>query len=122
MQMAPAQNQQSSIQVELLESHEQITARNFDEFRSQTMALYHNYARSMNLNISNLCAFRHPEGSQSGSWYGACESAAAEDLDYGLIRTGDGSEIGYLGSTHSALAQGLGAMIALSPISFHLAR
>lgn len=119
MQMAPAQNQQNSIQVELLESHEQITARNFDEFRSQTLALYHNYARSMNVNISNLCEFRHPEKSQSASW---CESGAGEDLGYGLIRTGDGSEIGYLGSTHSALAQGLGAMIALSPISFHLAR
>lgn len=115
MQMAPALNQQSSVQVELLESNEEITARNFDEFRSQTMALYQNFARSMSVNISSQCEFRHPEGSQPGSWYGACEAGAAEGLGYGLIRTGEGSEIEYLGSAHIGLAQGLGAMIVRSP-------
>ena len=117
MQMAPALNQQTSVQVELLESNEEITAQNFDEFRSQTMALYQNFARSMNVNISSQCQFLHPQGSQPGSWYGACEAGAAEGLGYGLVRTDEGTEIEFLGSAHLGLAQGLGAMIVRSPAS-----
>jgi len=117
MQMAPALNQQTSVQVELLESNEEITARNFEEFRNQTMTLYQNFARSMTVNISSSCQFRHPEATQSGSWYGACEAGAAEGLGYGLVRTDEGSEIEFLGSAHLGLAQGLGAMIVRSPAS-----
>jgi len=115
MQMAPALNQQSSVQVELLESNEQITASNFAEFRSQTMALYQNYARSMTVSLSSQCQFLHPQASQSGTWYGACESGVAEGLGYGLVRTDEGREIEYLGSAHLGLAQGLGALIERSP-------
>jgi len=115
IQMAPALNEQSSVQVELLESNEQITARNFAEFKNQTMALYQNYARSMTGTAANLCQFLHPAATQPGSWYGACESGMAAGLGYGLVRGNDGSEFEYLGSTANGQSQGLGAMIVRSP-------
>jgi hypothetical protein len=114
MQMAPALNQQSSVQVELLESNEQITARNFEEFRAQTMALYENYARSTEVNASALCQFRHPAATEAGIWYGSCKSGTAEGPGYGLVRADDGREIEYLGNTVQGLAEGLGAMIVRS--------
>lgn len=115
MQMAPALNQQSSVQVELLESNEEITARNFAEFRSQTMALYHKYARSMMVNQTSQCQFLHPAAAQAGTWYGHCSAGFAAGPGYGLVRTDDGNEIEYLGSSTQGLAQGLGAMIVRSP-------
>ncbi len=115
MQMAPALNQQSSVQVELLESNEQITAQNFAEFKAQTMALYQTYARSMTGQAASTCQFLYPSAAQAGSWYGACESGQAQGPGYGLARTEDGSEIEYLGTAHLGLSQGLGAMIVRSP-------
>lgn len=117
MQMAPALNQQSSVQVELLESNEEITARNFAEFKSQTTALYQKYARSIMVKQQSPCEFRHPAAAQAGIWYGHCSSGFGEGLGYGLVRTDDGSEIEYLGSSKQGLAQGLGAMIVRSPQS-----
>jgi len=114
MQMAPALNQQSSVQVELLESNEQITAQTFAEFKSQTMSLYEKYARSMSVSASSQCQFNHPAGSQGGVWYGECGSGLAEGLGYGLVRADDGSEIEYLGSATGGYAQGSGAMIIRS--------
>jgi hypothetical protein len=117
MQMAPALNQQSSVQVELLESNEEITARNFDEFKSQTNALYQQYARSMSVDPISQCQFLHPTAGLPGSWYGSCNSGLAEGLGYGLVLGDDGTNIEYLGNTSQGLAQGLGAMIMRSPAS-----
>ncbi len=117
MQMAPALNQQSSVQVELLESNEEITARNFDEFKSQTTALYQKYARSMTVDATSQCQFRHPGATQPGNWYGRCESGLAQGLGYGLVRSDNGAEIEYLGDASQGLAEGLGAMILRSPAS-----
>lgn len=117
MQMAPALNQQSSVQVELLESNEEITASNFAEFKSQTAALYQKYARSMSVDVRPRCQSLHPSATLSGSWYGSCKTGLAEGLGYGLVRSDDGTEIEYLGNAHQGLAQGLGAMIVRSPAS-----
>ncbi|HET6565920.1 MAG TPA: hypothetical protein VFG52_10945, partial [Xanthomonadales bacterium] len=117
MQMAPALNQQSSVQVELLESNEEITARNFAEFKSQTSALYQKYARSMMVNTPMHCQFQHPAATRAGTWYGYCADGFGDGLGYGLVRGDDGSEIEYLGRSKLGLAQGLGAMIVRSPQS-----
>jgi hypothetical protein len=115
MQMAPALNQQSSVQVELLESNEEITARNFAEFKSQTTALYQKYARSMMVDSLSHCQFRQAASVQAGAWYGHCSDGFADGLGYGLVRADDGSEIEYLGNSREGLAHGLGAMIVRSP-------
>ncbi len=117
MQMAPALNQQSSVQVELLESNEEITAKNFAEFKAQTTALYQKYARSLLHDSPSHCRFRHPQAAQQGTWYGQCGQGFASGAGYGLVRTDDGSEIEYLGRSENGLAQGLGAMIVRSPAS-----
>ena len=117
MQMAPALNQQSSVQVELLESNEEITARNFAEFKSQTTALYQKYARSMMVEQPSHCQFRHPAAVQAGTWYGQCAAGFGDGPGYGLVRADDGSEIEFLGDSRQGLADGLGAMIIRSPRS-----
>jgi hypothetical protein len=114
MQMAPALNEQSSVQVELLESNQEITASNFSEFKSKTIAIYQAYARSVLVNMSTQCQFNHPAASQAGTWYGECVSGLASGLGYGLVRSDDGTAIEYLGSTQQGLAQGLGAMMLRS--------
>jgi hypothetical protein len=114
MQMAPALSEQISVQVELLESNQEITATNYEEFKSQTTAIYQAYARSVLVNMSTQCQFNHPSASQAGTWYGECVSGLANGLGYGLVRSDDGTAIEYLGSTQQGLAQGLGAMMVRS--------
>ena len=46
VQMAPAINRQVMVQVEWLQSREDITARDFSEFRNKTLALYQSSVRS----------------------------------------------------------------------------
>jgi len=114
MQMAPALSQQSSVQIELLESNEEITAGNFAEFRSQTASLYQNYARSMTTQTAATCDFVNPAANEPGAWYGACDGGLANGQGYGLIRNSDGSSMEYLGGAVAGLPQGLGAMIKRS--------
>ncbi len=115
MQMAPALNQQISVQVEMLESNEEITAHDFTELRQKTMALYQSYARSMATETSPVCSFLHPNASQSGSWYGNCADGLATGAGYGLARDDEGRAIEYLGWAEQGFSQGEGAMIVRSP-------
>ena len=65
VQMAPAIDRQVTVQVEWLESTEEITARDFAEFRSQTLALYQRSVRSVDSETGLGCAFpasRHGPG------------------------------------------------------------
>jgi len=115
MQMAPALNQQVSVQVEMLESNEEITAHDYDEFRQKTMAIYQSYARSMSAETSPSCTFLYPGASQQGSWYGDCSGGQATGTGYGLVRDDECRAIEYLGWADGGMSQGKGAMIVRSP-------
>jgi len=116
LQMAPAINRQVSVQLEWHESREQITARDFADFRRQTMSLYQTSVRSIQHEYDSECAFTHPAMETTGRWLGGCFAGLASDRGYGLIIDPDGSTVEYLGSAHSGSASGTGAMI------FHSAR
>ncbi len=114
-QMAPALTEQVTVQVRLAEGVQEITARDYADFRRQTLALYQSQARSLTVDIATDCTFRHPESSRQGRWYGPCPNGLAAGRGYGVVRTDEDREIEYLGQARSGTANGQGAMIVHEP-------
>ncbi|MCW8871391.1 MAG: hypothetical protein OQK01_02105, partial [Xanthomonadales bacterium] len=114
-QMAPALNEQVTVQVEWLESRQEITARDFAEFRGQTLALYQQSARALSSEVDPECRFMRPDRDATGRWFGACESGLAAGTGYGLVIDDEGDVLEYVGAAQSGMAEGLGAMILNAP-------
>lgn len=110
-QMAPAIDSEISVQVEWLESRQQITARDFSEFRRKTLALYQGSVRSVPAADQSGCVFRHPALAGSGRWYGGCDNGLASATGYGVFTDDTGDAIEYLGAARNGVANGIGAMI-----------
>jgi hypothetical protein len=116
VQMAPALNRQVTVQVEWMESAEQISARDFSEFRGKALSLYQSRVRSFGGHVFDPdCAFRHPRVEQAGRWFGLCRDGLGISDGYGLIMDGQGTRIEYVGSAEQGLASGHGAMIFSAP-------
>ena len=116
VQMAPAINRQVMVQVEWVQSRENITARDLAEFRDKTLALYQSSVRSASPHTFNpACQFRHPSLEQSGRWFGLCRDGLGFSSGYGLIVSEQGQVVEYVGTAESGLASGTGAMILRSP-------
>jgi hypothetical protein len=111
VQMAPAINRQVSVQVEWLESRQEITASDFSEFRQKTLALYQGSVRSMAHVFDPQCEFRHPSLAQPGRWFGLCRDGQGSSSGYGLIMADDGNIVEFVGFASKGLAAGMGAMI-----------
>jgi len=112
VQMAPAINRQVSVQVEWLESRQEITARDFGEFRNKTLGLYQSSVRSASQHTFDpSCQFRHPELQQPGRWFGLCRAGLATSNGYGLILDEAGNVVEFVGTAEAGLASGTGAMI-----------
>ena len=109
-QMAPAIDRQVTVQVEWLESREEITARDFSGFREQTLALYQRSVRGLDRAAAERCAFRDGFVEFSGRWFGPCEQGEATGSGYGLIAD-QGRIVEYVGEARSGFADGPGAMI-----------
>jgi hypothetical protein len=108
--MAHASERQMSVQMEWLESKEEITARGFAEFRNKTLTLYQSRVRSLAVSTDEHCSFRHPDFSEGGFWFGACAEGKARGSGYGLLDGQDGG-VEYLGEAADGLAAGHGAMV-----------
>lgn len=114
-QMAPAMTEQITVGVQLAEGTQRISARDYAEFRRQTLALYQSRIRSLTVDLVTDCVFRHPEAATQGRWYGPCRNGLALGRGYGVIRTDTGREIEFLGEAGSGTANGRGAMIVHEP-------
>lgn len=115
VQMAPAINRQVTVQVEWLESTEQISARDFSEFRARTLALYQRSVRTIPTEADPECRFLHPDLDAGGRWFGTCEEGLAAGTGYGLLLEEGGAALEYVGGARAGLAEGVGAMIFRSP-------
>lgn len=109
--IAPALERQISVQMEWLESKEQISAVGFAEFRNKTLTLYQARIRSLEAKVDGRCIFSHPDFDQPGRWYGGCNSGLASDRGYGVAQDSSGNYIEYLGHAKAGLASGTGGMI-----------
>lgn len=113
--MAHASERQMSVQMEWLESKEEITARGFAEFRNKTLSLYQSRVRSLAVTAEVNCRFAHPDLPATGKWIGNCEDGRAEGSGYGVIDAAAGPAVEYLGQASGGLAAGRGAMIVRYP-------
>ena len=109
--IAPALERQISVQMEWLESKEQITAIGFAEFRNKTLTLYQARIRSLESSVDGRCVFGHPDIVQAGRWYGGCSGGLASERGYGVVRDESGNYVEYLGTAEAGLASGTGGMI-----------
>lgn len=116
IQMAPAISRQVSVQVEWLESRQEISAQDFTEFRDKTLALYQSSIRSISAETFNpFCRFSHPALEQDGRWFGACRNGLGNATGYGLILDEQGYVVEFIGTAQAGKANGIGAMILRSP-------
>jgi len=113
-QMAPAISRQVTVQLEWLESREEITAGDFAEFRNQTLALYQRSARSIPAHEPAECNFLYPGRDSPGRWFGHCSEGMASGSGYGLLIDDQGNTTEYVGTASAGLAEGNGAMILRS--------
>jgi hypothetical protein len=109
--MAPDLDQQIAVQMEWMESKEEITARGFAEFRDKTTALYQARVRSLDTTVGDHCAFNHPQVAAPGRWFGQCANGLATARGYGLVEDAAGNSVEYLGDAESGSASGTGGMI-----------
>jgi len=109
--IAPDLDQQIAVQMEWMESKEEITARGFAEFRDKTTALYQARVRSLDAPVEDHCVFKQPQVAASGRWYGQCTDGLATGRGYGLAQDASGNRVEYLGDAKSGTASGTGAMI-----------
>jgi hypothetical protein len=115
VQIAPAISRQVTVQVEWLESREEITARDFAGFREQTLALYQRSVRGVSNAVERDCAFRDASGDAPGRWFGPCDQGLAFGSGYGLLAEDSGRVVEYVGTADAGLADGAGAMIVRAP-------
>lgn len=109
--MAPDLDQQIAVQMEWMESREEITARGFAEFRDKTTALYQARVRSLDTVVDDHCVFNHPQVAARGRWFGQCANGLATARGYGLTEDAAGNSVEYLGDAESGSASGTGGMI-----------
>jgi len=109
--MAPDLDQQIGVQLEWMQSKEEITARGFAEFRDKTTALYQARVRSLSATADDHCVFNHPQVAMSGRWFGHCVDGLASARGYGLAQDAAGNSVEYVGDADSGTASGTGGMI-----------
>lgn len=113
--MAPALDQQVSVQVDLIEGSEEITAASHEEFEAQLMAIYQRSASNISSPPPQKCAFRSPNFTAMGVWHGVCVNGMAQGRGYGtLVEAGVGA-LRYVGEASSGMANGSGFMVVFDP-------
>ena len=108
--IAPALEEQQSVQVSLIDSNETITAIRFEDLKEQLQALYANNQRSLDT-VATRCAYNHDGNAKVGTWMGVCNGGLASGSGVGVLRNADGTSIEYYGYAQNGQASGPGYMI-----------
>jgi len=111
--IVPALEQQTNVQVSLIDSNETITAIRFEDLKDKLQDLYSSKQRSMDT-VATRCAFNH-DGAATGTWMGICENGVANGSGVGVVKKSDGTAIEYFGNAANGLAHGPGYMIVHKP-------
>ncbi|MEO1027466.1 MAG: hypothetical protein AAFX02_00270 [Pseudomonadota bacterium] len=103
--LSTAFEEQISVQLDLIEGTEEITAASFADFREQLTGIYADQIGEIPLS-AEICAFGN-----GGIWTGTCESGRATGRGRGVITNEDGSVYEYYGDAENGLASGTGLML-----------
>jgi len=106
----PALDEQISVQVDLIDSNETITAIRFEDLRAKLQTLYDEKQRSLDT-IATRCGYTNSGTTKSGTWMGVCENGLANGAGVGVLRNVDGSAVEYYGYAQNGQPQGAGYMI-----------
>ena len=112
--IVPALEEQQTVQVNLIDSNETITAIRFEDLRAKLQTLYNSKQRSLET-VATRCGYTHDGSSKTGTWLGVCANGLANGSGVGVIRNADGSSIEYYGYAQNGQPQGPGYMITHTP-------
>lgn len=108
--MVPALEEQITVQVELLDSNEAISAIRIEDFRALLQERYAGSQRSIDTATSR-CGFSSTMAEGQGVWHGECGGGRAEGVGAGVLRATGGKAIEYFGETENGMPHGVGYMV-----------
>lgn len=108
--VSPILEQQQTVQVNLIDSNETITAIRFEDLRSKLQTLYSQKQRALDT-VATRCGYTHDGAVKSGTWLGVCQGGLANGAGVGVLRNDDGSSVEYYGYAVNGQPQGAGYMI-----------
>jgi len=106
----PALEEQISVQVDLIDSNETITAIRFEDLRAKLQTLYDEKQRSLDT-IATRCGYTHDGTQTSGTWMGVCANGLGNGAGVGVLRNADGSAVEYYGYAENGQPQGPGYLV-----------
>ena len=111
--MVPALEEQITVQVELLDSNEAISAIRIEDFRELLQQRYASSQRSIDT-ASSRCSFSSNGNDALGVWHGECAGGVADGVGAGVLRASGGKVVEYFGETENGMPHGVGYMIVHS--------
>ncbi len=108
--IVPALEEQISVNVNLIDSNETITAIRFEDLQEKLQTLYTENQRSLDT-IATSCGYKHSGDDAIGTWLGVCNGGVADGAGVGVIRYEDGAAVEYIGDAANGKPQGGGLMI-----------
>ena len=115
--IVPAIEEQTSVQVNLIEGNETITAIRFEDLQAKLHSLYTKNQRALDI-AATQCKFAPnitQAGNKSGKWLGECKNGTASGAGMGVIREANGMVKEYYGQAKDGMAHGIGFMIYHTP-------
>lgn len=108
--IVPALEDQVSVQVDLIDSNETITAIRFEDLRTKLQELYSESQRSIE-SIGTSCGYAHSGPEPFGVWLGECADGLGSGTGVGVIRYADGTATEYYGTAQEGKPNGPGFLI-----------
>ena len=112
--VVPALEEQTSVQVNLIDSNETITAIRYEDLKEKLQALYSKNQRSLDT-VATSCGYAHTGSNKVGTWLGECAGGLGEGAGVGVLQNADGSAVEYYGYARLGQPSGPGYMIMHSP-------
>ena len=114
--IVPALEEQVSVQVNLIDSNETITAIRFEDLRAKLQELYSENQRAVEA-IGSNCAYNHASPQADGIWLGECSGGVASGTGVGILTYEDGTSVEYYGTAIDGQPNGPGYLIEHGPDS-----
>jgi len=108
--IVPALEEQTSVQVSLIDSNETITAIRYEDLQAKLQTLYSQNQRALST-VATSCAYTHSGVEKTGRWLGECQGGLASGSGVGTSQLADGTNIEYYGYAQNGQAYGPGFMI-----------
>lgn len=112
--IVPALEAQTSVQVDLIDSNETITAIRFEDLSTQLQTLYNDNQRGLET-IATRCSYTHTSQEKVGTWLGECQAGVAQGSGVGVYTTDDGKAVEYFGFAQNGQPHGAGYMLSHTP-------